>query len=332
MLPPERIAQRPIEPRDASRLMLLSRASGERKHTHFRDLPDLLTPNDTLVLNRSRVIPARLAARKVPGGGKAEILLIERISADTWKAMVGGKGLGVGKRLELGNGVRAEIIEQLQGPQRIVRFDQALDAKLEALGEMPLPPYIHERLEDPERYQTVFASQAGSAAAPTAGLHFTPELLAKLKASGINIVEITLHIGLDTFAPVAEEQPTQHAIHSEWCQLSPAAAESLNQAKVAGGRITAVGTTAVRVLESAAQNSAPGAVVAPFEGRTDLFILPGYAFKAVDAMLTNFHLPRSTLIMLVSAFAGRELILESYQEAIAQEYRFYSFGDAMFIY
>lgn len=330
-LPKKHIAQFPLEPRDSSKLMLLNRSTGKRLHSHFRNIGDFLEPGDLLVVNRSRVIPARLFARKLPTGGKVELLLLDRISPGRWKALVGGKGLHKGKFVELENGLRAEIVKELTAAQRILQFEQPLGETLSALGHVPLPPYIHETLEDSERYQTVYAKESGSAAAPTAGLHFTPELLAQLCKKEIGLIEITLHIGLDTFAPVTESEPEDHLIHSEWCQLSKEAARGINAAKEHGKRVVAVGTTSVRVLESAARVAQGKTMLAPFEGPTDLFILPGYEFQVVDALITNFHLPRSTLLMLVSAFASPEQILESYLEAIKQGYRFYSFGDAMLI-
>lgn len=327
-LPPERIAQTPLARRESSRLLVLDRAQGELRHSRFDALGEFLRPGDLLVLNRSRVIPARLPARKLPGGGKAELLLLERLSTYEWKAMVGGSGLRVGRRVALANDMEAEIIEVLEGPQRIVCFDEALDDVLPQVGQVPLPPYIHASLDDKERYQTVYAQEAGSAAAPTAGLHFSEALLADLAEAGVGIAEVVLHVGLDTFAPVNEEDPAEHHIHSEWCQLDQASADAINATRAAGGRVIAVGTTSVRTLESAARRGLP---LRPYAGPTDLFILPGFEFKLVDAMITNFHLPRSTLLMLVSAFAGRERVLDAYQAAIAQEYRFYSFGDAMLI-
>jgi S-adenosylmethionine:tRNA ribosyltransferase-isomerase len=327
-LPPERIAQMPLEDRTASRLLVLDRQRDDLGHHRFADLGDFLRPGDLLVLNRSRVIPARLPARKLPGGGKAELLLLERLSAHEWKAMVGGSGLDVGRRVALANGLEAEITEVLEGPQRIVRFDAPLDDVLPEIGQMPLPPYIHASLGDKERYQTVYAREAGSAAAPTAGLHFSEGMLENLRVQGIGIAEVLLHVGLDTFAPVNEKDPSDHHIHTEWCRLDQASAGAINATRDAGGRVIAVGTTSVRVLESAARQGLP---VQPYEGPTDLFILPGFEFKVVDAMVTNFHLPRSTLLMLVSAFAGRQRILAAYQTAIEEEYRFYSFGDVMLI-
>jgi S-adenosylmethionine:tRNA ribosyltransferase-isomerase len=330
-LPPERIAQRPAEPRDASRLLVLNRQTGALAHHAFRDLPRLLAPGDLLVLNETRVIPARLHATKQATGGRVELLLLRRAGPQIWEAMVGGKGMRPGRRLLVEAGPAAEIIEDLGGPRRLVRFDAPISPQLERLGKMPLPPYIHEPLRSPDEYQTVFARDPGSAAAPTAGLHFTQGLLNRIRRRGVRIARITLHVGLDTFAPVTEEDPSQHAIHSEWCRLPAATAALVNATRAAGGRVVAVGTTTVRTLETAARRAAPGETVAAIEGPTALFILPGHTFRAVDAMLTNFHLPRSTLVMMVSAFAGRERILHAYQAAKQEGYRFYSFGDAMLI-
>ena len=330
-LPPERIAQQPAEPRDSSRLLVYERSSGGIRDAVFHQLPDFLKAQDVLVLNETRVIPARLWARKLPGGGKVELLLLKRIAPGRWEAMVGGKGLREGRGLELAGGGRCTVIAELSGPRRLIQFDDPLEERLPQIGSMPLPPYIHQPLKDPDQYQTVYARNPGSAAAPTAGLHFTPQLLDRVKALGVLVEYVTLHVGLDTFAPVNEDDPDEHHIHTEWCRLTPDVAETINRAKASGGRVIAVGTTSVRTLETAARHAAPGDVVAPFEGATDLFILPGYEFQAVDALVTNFHLPRSTLLMLVSAFAGRETILAAYQEAIQDEYRFFSFGDAMLI-
>ena len=330
-LPPERIAQHPIEPRDASRLLVLDRQSGEVQHVIFRQLGKFLHPGDLLVINQTRVIPARLYARKIPTGGRVELLLLRRISAGVWEALVGGKGLVVGRRLQVEGGPQAEIQQVLEGARRLVHFEDGLEQSLGKIGHVPLPPYIHEPLQDPERYQTVYAYQPGSAAAPTAGLHFTPQLMKSLKGLGVGFASVTLHVGLDTFAPVTEENPQEHKIHTEWCQLTPQAAEVINAAHRRGGQIVAVGTTSVRTLESAARQASLGNRVAPWEGPTELFILPGFDFKVVDAMITNFHLPQSTLIMLVSAFAGRQRILDLYRQAIEMQYRFYSFGDAMLI-
>lgn len=329
-LPPERIAQTPLEPRHTSRLLVLDRSKLELEHTNFWNIADYLHHDDLLVVNRTRVIPARIHAHKETGG-KVEILLLKRMDNLTWEALVGGKRILPGKMLLLENGVNVHIEADLGGSRRLVRFSEPVEGYLEREGEMPLPPYIHERLNNPERYQTVYADQPGSAAAPTAGLHFTPELMIRLQEIGVEFTEVTLHVGLDTFAPVTEENANEHEIHTEWCEVTQETADRINTAKAAGRRIIAVGTTSVRTLESAAQAAASGDVVAPYQGSTGLFILPGYTFKVVDAMVTNFHLPRSSLIMLVSAFAGRERILSAYQTAVEMEYRFFSFGDAMLI-
>ncbi len=330
-LPPECIAQRPAIPRDSSRLLVLDRQTGEVSHRIFHELPELLAPGDVLVLNHTRVIPARLRARKLPGGGQVEVLLLRRAGPQVWEAWVGGKRLRLGRRLQVVGGPTAEIIEDLGGPRRMVRFEEPITPALDRIGEMPLPPYIKQPLRSPDEYQTVFARVPGSAAAPTAGLHFTAPLLERLRNRGIGMAEVVLHVGLDTFAPVNESRPEDHAIHTEWCQLTAEAAGTINAARARRGRIVAVGTTTVRTLETAARGVSPGAAVAPCEGPTDLFILPGHAFRAVDALVTNFHLPRSSLLMLVSAFAGRERILATYALAVGQGYRFYSFGDAMLI-
>ncbi|MBN2258125.1 MAG: tRNA preQ1(34) S-adenosylmethionine ribosyltransferase-isomerase QueA [Anaerolineaceae bacterium] len=329
-LPPERIAQTPVEPRHSSRLLVVDRALDRLAHRSFWEIGDYLKSGDLLVLNQTRVIKARIFARKETGG-RVELLLLNQRSKAEWEALAGGKGVKAGRHLMLEDGPGVEVIEELEGASRVIRFEQPIDAYLEEHGQMPLPPYIHERLMDPERYQTVYARETGSAAAPTAGLHFTPELIEKLKKQGIRFAYLTLHVGLDTFAPVTRADPAEHKIHSEWCELDSKAAELINTTRCAGGRIIAVGTTSVRTLESAASHSQPGEVVASISGPTSLFILPGYQFKVVEAMLTNFHLPRSTLLMLVSAFTGRERLLAIYREAIRLEYRFYSFGDAMLI-
>lgn len=338
-LPESSIAQTPLEPRDSSRLLLLHRDTGALEHRIFREIGDYLRPGDLLVLNRTRVIPARLFARKATGG-RVELLLLRRRDDRTWEALVGGKGLRVGTKLRIEQGPEAEITDSLDGPGRLVQFAEPIEPFFPKAGHVPLPPYIHEKLEDSERYQTVYSREPGSAAAPTAGLHFTSGLLDNLKEKGIGIAEITLHVGLDTFAPVTEDRPEEHKIHNEWCQLTSEAAEMINKTMQAGGRVIAVGTTSVRTVECAAQASivqGPSSMVhrpssvLPFTGPTSLFILPGYQFKVVDAMITNFHLPKSTLLMLVSAFAGRERILATYQLAIREGYRFYSFGDAMLI-
>ncbi len=329
-LPPERIAQTPVEPRHSSRLMVLRRERQALEHATFWNLSDYLNPGDLLVINETRVIPARLYAHKETGG-RVELLLLHRIDERTWEVLVGGKGLVAGKRLCIDDRHRAEITAVLEGSRRLVCFDQPVEEYLEQIGQMPLPPYIHTPLADPERYQTVYARRPGSAAAPTAGLHFTPELMEKLITQGIRFTSVTLHVGLDTFAPVTEDDPVEHKIHTEWCEVTREAADSINATHEAGGRVIAVGTTSVRTLESAVYSGSLGDLVTPIRGPTSLFILPGYRFQVVDAMITNFHLPRSTLLMLVSAFAGRQKILAAYQEAIRLNYRFYSFGDAMLI-
>ncbi len=331
-LPETSIAQTPAEPRDSSRLLVLHRDSEGVEHRIFRDLSLLLQPNDLLVLNRTRVIPARIFAKKETGG-RVELLLLRRRDELTWEALVGGKGLRVGRKVRVENGPDAEIMEILDGSERLIKFSEPIEPYFSNVGNVPLPPYIHEKLSDPERYQTVYSRDVGSAAAPTAGLHFTPKLLDELKAKGVKIAYVTLHVGLDTFAPVTEDDPEEHKIHTEWCELPQETADLINQTKQIGGRVVAVGTTSVRTLESAGQALTANSqkLIAPFLGPTSIFILPGYQFKVVDAMITNFHLPKSTLIMLVSAFAGREKILKTYDTAIKEGYRFYSFGDAMFI-
>ena len=330
-LPEGRIAQTPVTPRHDSRLLVLKRKDGSFEHTTFWQIDQFLNPGDLLVINETRVIPARIYARKQPGGGKAELLLLEQLDDLTWRVLGGGKGLNQGRKLTIEDGPDAEIVKVLDGPERLVRFKLPIAPYLDRVGHVPLPPYIHTHLEDPERYQTVYAKTPGSAAAPTAGLHFTPELMEKLIERGIMFANLTLHVGLDTFAPVKEANPAKHKIHTEWCELTQRTAEVINTAKREGGRIIAVGTTSVRTLETAANAAGEDELVAPYSGPTDLFILPGYAFKAVDAMITNFHLPKSTLVMLVSAFASSEMILDAYQKAVNKEYRFFSFGDAMLI-
>lgn len=326
-LPESSIAQTPAEPRDSSRLLVLHRATDTIEHRIFREIGDYLHPGDLLIVNQTRVIPARLSARKETGG-RAEILLLRREDERTWECLVGGKGLSPGKTLTLVDGLQAEIIASLEGSRRRVRFAEPVENHLPQDGVMPLPPYIHEKLDNPERYQTVYAKTPGSAAAPTAGLHFTPRLLDELKQKGIGLAEVTLHVGLDTFAPVTEDDPRQHKIHTEWCELNEETARQINATKAAGGRVIAVGTTSVRTLESAAGGQGG---VKPFSGPTSIYILPGYEYKVVDAIITNFHLPKSTLIMMISAFAGRERVLATYQTAIREGYRFFSFGDAMLI-
>lgn len=335
-LPATFIAQTPREPRDSSRLLVLHRDRGRVEHKIFRQIGEYLRPNDLLVLNQTRVIPARIYARK-PTGGQVELLLLRRRDALNWEALVGGKGLRVGSFVQVVGGPRAELKESLQGAERLIQFSEPIEPYFPKVGHIPLPPYIHEKLADPERYQTVYAREPGSAAAPTAGLHFTPRLLQELQEQGVKTAYVTLHVGLDTFAPVTENDPQEHQIHTEWCELAAPVAEAINQTKGSGGRVVAVGTTSVRTLETAGQNGLPdrpsrgNSPVAPFVGPTSLYILPGYQFRVVDAMITNFHLPKSTLIMLVSAFAGRERILDTYEIAKREAYRFFSFGDAMLI-
>ncbi len=330
-LPKERIAQTPVTPRHDSRLLVLNRENEQLKHEKFWNINKYLKPGDLLVINETRVIPARIYAKKQPGGGKAEILLLKKYGPQTWRILGGGKGLKVGRKLIIKDGPDAEVIEVLDGPERIIRFSQPIESYLELVGNVPLPPYIHTKIDDPERYQTVYAKEPGSAAAPTAGLHFTSELMTKLDQQGISFARLTLHVGLDTFAPVTEKDPRDHKIHTEWCDLDKETAEKINNVKQRGGRIIAVGTTSVRTLETAARAADHDSLVTPYSGSTRLFILPGFEFKIVDAMITNFHLPKSTLLMLVSAFAGRDLILKTYLAAVKEKYRFFSFGDAMLI-
>ena len=332
-LPSELIAQTPIEPRDCSRLMVLNRSDGSIAHRRFYELTDYLLAGDVLVFNDSRVIPARLFGRKVTGGGRVEILLLRRLDTNVWEALVKpGKRVGVGTSVEIAaNGAKllAEIAGLGRDGVKLIRFSD--ETLLLELGKIPLPPYIHLPLTRPERYQTVYADPAGSVAAPTAGLHFTPELIEQIKSKGIHCLFVTLHVGLDTFRPVREDSPFEHSIHKEYGVISREVAGHLSQAKAEGRRIICVGTTTVRILEAAAQASSP-LQLQPFEDWVSLFILPGHEFRMVDALITNFHLPRSTLLMLVTALAGKEPITHAYEEAVAREYRFYSFGDAMLIF
>jgi S-adenosylmethionine:tRNA ribosyltransferase-isomerase len=344
-LPPELIAQTPLEPRDASRLLVLKRATGTIEHRHFYNIGEYLRPGDLLIANQSRVIPARLLGHKVQTGGAAEVLLLaERLDLgfDYWEALV-----RPGRRLHEGDHIifrdethpdltlHGEILQHSGAGGRIVHLFAPASTTLsvrqliDQLGHMPLPPYIHETLTDPERYQTVYARISGSAAAPTAGLHFTPHLLEQLRRQGVRVGFVTLHVGLDTFRPVECEDVSEHKMHSEEIELDVSTAELISETRKAGGRVIAVGTTSVRVLESVANMY--GGKIKPFLGYTDLFITPGYRLQVVDAMITNFHLPRSTLLLLVSAFAGKALIEKAYQEAIGERYRFFSFGDAMLI-
>lgn len=329
-LPRELIAQSPVEPRDSSRLMIVSRADGSIAHRHFRDLGGYLRPGDVLVCNQSRVIPARIFGRKAGTGGRVEFLLISRQDECAWEALIKpGRRVRAGTRLAFGgSGLEGEVLGKTPSGTCLVRFSVPIEPLLDEIGMVPLPPYIHEPLADAERYQTIYARVRGSVAAPTAGLHFTPELVQRLVGMGVEFAFVTLHIGLDTFRPLEVEDVEDHRIHSEYCELSAETAGQLNRAKAEGRRLIAVGTTAVRVLETAALD--PSAL-APFSGRTDLFIYPGHSFRAVEALITNFHFPRSTLLLLVSAFAGRDLVFRAYREAIQGRYRFYSFGDAMLI-
>jgi len=333
-LPPELIAQTPVEPRDRARLMVLNRRDNSLEHRGFFELVDYLQKGDVLVFNDSRVIPARLSGRKSDTWGNVEILLLRRLSPNTWETLVKpGKRVKAGSRLELiGDNqqpkVTAEVVEVKEGGIRVFAFSD--ETLLPELGRTPLPPYIHLPLKDPERYQTVYAQASGSVAAPTAGLHFTPELMKRIADKGVHCLFVTLHIGLDTFLPVRESDPTKHPIHREYGILSQETAHNLSRAKREGQRIICVGTTAVRLVETAAQASSP-TDMQPFESWVSLFILPGYQFHVVDALITNFHLPKTTLLMLITAFAGRDIINKAYQEAIARKYRFYSFGDAMLI-
>ncbi len=329
-LPAEFIAQTPTEPRDHSRLMVLERATGQISHHRFSEIDQFVHPGDLLVVNETRVFPARFFGNKLPGGGKVEILILKKMDDLTWECLVGGSGMKPGRQLQVTGGPVAEVVEDLGESRRLVRFSEPIESAFESAGHVPLPPYIHAYKGDPERYQTVFNKTLGSAAAPTAGLHFTPTLLDRLQMQGVGLAKIDLHVGLDTFAPVTEDDPETHQIHKEWCAISAETAQAINQTKQKGGRVIAVGTTSVRTLESAAAHSQDGLLQA-WQGDTSLFILPGYQFRVVDAMITNFHLPKSTLLMLVSAFAGRETMLNAYAVAKAEGYRFFSFGDAMLL-
>ena len=331
-LPQELIAQTPLDKRDTSRLMTLDRVTGAVEHHHFYELPDFLNPGDCLILNNSRVLPARLLGQRLSGGGACEILLLIDRGDKVWECLVRpGKKLRPGARVSFGNGeLTAEIVGEVEGGNRLVRFDYEgifLEV-LERLGKMPLPPYIKEELQDQERYQTVYSKVLGSAAAPTAGLHFTPELLEKIASKGIGIGYVTLHVGLGTFRPVKEEEITDHEMHSEFCTIPQETADLINRTKAGGGRCICVGTTSCRTLESWAAEDGHMEAKA---GWTNIYIYPGYHFKVMDGLVTNFHLPESTLIMLVSAFAGREQVLAAYAEAVKERYRFFSFGDAMFL-
>ena len=331
-LPPELIAQTPIEQRDASRLLLLDKKTGNVEHKHFFDLPAFLRPGDCLVLNNSRVLPARLFGRR-SGGGACEVLLLIDRGEKVWECLVRpGKKLRVGAKISFGDGeLTAEVVGEVEGGNRLVRFDYEgiFLETLERLGKMPLPPYIKEELQDSERYQTVYSKVVGSAAAPTAGLHFTNELIAKVQEMGVKVCYVTLHVGLGTFRPVKAENLDEHEMHSEYCVISQETADVINQTKQNGGRVICVGTTSCRTIESWANEDGTMEAKA---GWTNIFIYPGYEFKCIDCLITNFHLPESTLIMLVSAFCGYENTMNAYKVAVEEKYRFFSFGDACVFY
>ena len=332
-LPEELIAQTPLKDRASSRLLVVNKETGDMEDKHFHDILDELQPGDALVMNNTRVLPARLYGEKPETGGHLEVLLLTNTEGDTWETLIKpAKRAKVGTEIQFGDGrLKAVVKEELEHGGRIIEFkyDGIFLEILESLGEMPLPPYIKERLDDPDRYQTVYAEENGSAAAPTAGLHFTKELLEEIKAKGVHLVYLTLHVGLGTFRPVSVDNIEEHHMHSEFYRLTEEAAKQLNEVRQAGGRIVAVGTTSIRTLETIGTKF-NGEIQAD-SGWTDIFITPGYQFKVVEAFSTNFHLPKSTLVMLVSAFAGKDLTLAAYQHAIEEKYRFFSFGDAMFI-
>lgn len=331
-LPEELIAQTPLERRDASRLLLLNKTTGEMEHRHFYDLPDFLNAGDCLVLNDSRVLPARLMGNRLTGGA-VEVVLLRDLGAGKWECLTRpGRKTKVGTELTFGGGLlTATVTDALEDGNKVLEFhyEGIFLEILDQLGKMPLPPYIKEELQDRERYQTVYSRELGSAAAPTAGLHFTKELLQTIQDKGVRVCYVTLHVGLGTFRPVKEEEILDHVMHSEYCEIPAETARIINETKAAGGRVIAVGTTSCRTLESFTE---PDGTVLAKGGWTDIFIYPGYTFKCIDALVTNFHLPESTLIMLVSALAGREQILHAYETAVRERYRFFSFGDAMFIY
>lgn len=334
-LPKELIAQTPLEPRDSSRLLLLDRNSGEVKHKHFYDIADYLEPGDCLILNDSRVLPARIYGIKEPTGACVEFLLLKQVENDVWECLAGpGKKAKPGTKFSFGDGImRCVVLSVTDDGNRIVKFSYGEDgffASLEKVGKMPLPPYITQELENQERYQTVYSRELGSAAAPTAGLHFTSELLDKIKAKGVGVGFVTLHVGLGTFRPVKAEEITDHKMHSEHFEIPPVTAKLIEDTKKNGGRVIAVGTTSCRSLEAAA--AVNGGKIEPYVGSTEIFIYPGYEFKVLDGLITNFHLPESTLIMLVSAFAGYKNTMNAYKIAVEEKYRFFSFGDAMFIH
>ena len=332
-LPEELIAQTPIQQRDTSRLLTLNKKTGEVEHHHFYELPDFLRPGDCLIMNNSRVLPARLLGSRVPGGGACEVLLLIDRGENVWECLVRpGKKLRTGAKVTFGNGeLTAEVVGEVEGGNRLVHFsyEGIFLEVLDRLGKMPLPPYIKEELQDRERYQTVYSAVNGSAAAPTAGLHFTHELMEKIEKMGVGIGFVTLHVGLGTFRPVKEDEITDHEMHSEYCVIPQETADLINRTKANGGRVICVGTTSCRTVESWA---AEDGTMRECAGWTNIFIYPGYRFKVLDCLVTNFHLPESTLIMLISALAGREQVLAAYEEAVKERYRFFSFGDAMFIH
>lgn len=345
-LPEQFIAQEPADPRDSSKLMHLNRQTDTLTHHIFSDILDMIQPNDVLVMNNTRVIPARLHAYKAETGGKVEILLLKQLDETRWQVLIGGRNVKQGMQLNFeSSSITCQVVEVLEASERVIEFSQPVNNLLVEMGEMPLPPYIHTRLDDGERYQTIYSKIEGSAAAPTAGLHFTPDLLIALSRKGVKLAYCTLHIGLDTFQPVKVDKVTDHKIHSEFATLNSQNAKIINEAKLSGGRIIAVGTTATRTLEtagilsaggdpsnpSASEDLCPWRPVIAFEQDTQLFIYPSYKWRVVDAMITNFHLPKSTLLMMLSAFAGRETMLNAYEIAKQENYRFFSFGDAMFI-
>lgn len=331
-LPEELIAQEPIEPRDASRLLVMDKQSGALTDGTFRDIKSLLRPGDCLILNDSRVLPARLLGERVGTGAHVELLMLTPHGNDTWEVLAGpGRRAKPGNVISFGGGMlKAKILEVLEGGNRLVKFEYEGNfyEVLDKIGQMPLPPYIKKRLEDRERYQTVYSREIGSAAAPTAGLHFTPELMQKIEEMGVKICYVTLQVGLGTFRPVKAEDISEHEMHSEFCMISQETADIINETKRNGGRVICVGTTSCRTVESFANEDG---TMTERSGWTNIFIFPGYRFKVLDALVTNFHLPQSTLIMLVSALAGRENVLGAYREAVEEKYRFFSFGDAMFI-
>ena len=331
-LPEELIAQHPLEKRDSSRLMVIDKKTGEIEHKHFHDIIDYLNEGDTIVLNNTRVMPARLIGEKVETGGKIEFLLLKRLEGDKWECLAKpGKRAKIGQKFTFGEGkLTCTVVDIVEEGNRIIEFsyEGIFEEVLDQLGEMPLPPYITEKLEDKERYQTVYSKEKGSAAAPTAGLHFTEDLLSKIKAKGVNIAYLTLHVGLGTFRPVKVEDINDHTMHSEYYHLDKENADLINETKKRGNKVISVGTTSTRTLETISDENG---FVREQSGWTDIFIYPGYKYKVVDNLITNFHLPESTLIMLVSALAGKENVMNAYKEAVNEKYRFFSFGDSMFI-